>query len=196
MRKPKRLASRGYDRSMSGMHVSELRRCIKHYFLNHPAIRAIEPVVRGTKRGCDITSPFFAPGLTVAFTGDSVDVMFAVKNSISDWMGTFFCTPTRIGYREYICDDCLKFYESEHDGELADHGVYVPEKYVSERAMYEIECLDPLIKNIESGKFLQAIEWKEWDGSGAAHFGGFQTSIGNRETQWVYPPKRFPNAAG
>lgn len=196
MRNPKRLVQRGFDRNMSAMHVSELRRCIKHYFLDHPVIRAIKPIVRGTRHGFGMTSPFFVTGLTITFDAGGVDIMLIVKNSISDWMGFHPCSPLQVSRNQYINAESLRFYDHENENELTDRPVSELQKYASLRAVYEAECLDPLIRNIESGKLLRAIEWKDWGGYAAAHFEGYPPSVGDIDTHWLYPAKRLVKPIG
>ena len=122
--------------------------------------------------------------------------MLVVKNSITDWMGFYPFSPTLIARNQYINVESLKFYYHENDDELTDRPVSELKKYTSRRAVYEAECLDPLIRNIESGKLLQAIEWKDWGDSAAAHFEGYPPGVGNTGTQWLYTIKRLVKLAG
>ena len=142
-----------------------------------------------------MTSPFFAAGLSVTFDVGGVDIMLVVKNSISDWMGFYPCSPTQIARNHYINAESLNFINRENDDQFKDRPVSKLKKYTNLRAVYEAECLDPLIRNIELGKLLQAIEWRDWGDSAAAHSEGYSPSVGDTDTQWLHPTKRLVKPA-
>lgn len=172
------------------------RKCIEDYFLTHPAVVLIEPIVRKTKTELRVTSPYFVPGLYISFRDAMVDVWLVVKGSISDCMGDYSCTPKRIGPKHFINADCLTFYDKANGNKLTERPIAELQKYESEKAVYQTESLDRLIKAIECGKLLQAIEWKDWGDSAAAHFEGYPPGVGNTGTQWLYTIKRLVKLAG
>ena len=172
------------------------RKCIEDCFLTHPAVVLIETIVRKTKTELCITSPYFVPGLHISFSGVMVDVWLVVKGSISDCMGDYSCTPKRIGPKHFINADCLTFYDKANGNKLTERPIAELQKYESKKAVYQTESLDRLIKAIECGKLLQAIEWKDWGDSAAAHFEGYPLGVGNTGTQWLYPTKRLVKPAG
>lgn len=171
------------------MKRSSIQSWLHSYFLSHPTIQAIEPVVRYRKGNFHITSPFFAPGLRVVCNSRRALILFEAEGVLIDFL------------RDFSREDVIRIRKNRYIS-LYDVHVYVersPEPryvssfraptYPSRRAIYIKHVLDRLLEGIVSKKFLEPVQWLNNDDSCTACFANDVSGFGKDSTvcNWSRP---------
>lgn len=174
------------------MKRSSFQFWIRSYFLRHPAVQALEPVLRFRKGSFVLTSPFFATGVTLEFKRNGASLLFETGGEILDCLREFdFINITRIKKNCYINRYELGSLIKTAVQPYYEHTrapVLQIQRYASRREIYIKKCLDPLIEGIVSNKFLKPVKWLNNDDLSTACFEG-ETRIGKNSTacNWSYP---------
>ena len=174
------------------MKRSSFQFWIRSYFLSHPAVQALEPVLRFRKGSFILTSPFFATGLTLRFKRNGANLLFETGGEILDCLSDFdFINIARMKKNSYINRYELRGLVKTAEPPYYEHTrtpvLRVP-RYASRREIYIKECLDPLITGIVTKKFLEHIKWLNNDDLCTACFAS-DTKIGidSEGCNWSYP---------
>jgi hypothetical protein len=170
------------------MKRSSFQFWIRSYFLSHPVVQAIEPVVRYRKGNIHITSLFFAPGLKVVCRSNSLDILFEADGVLIDFLRSFSLEDViRIQRNRYVSLYDVHVY-SEKSPEPRYVSSFRAPTYPSRRAIYIKKVLDRLLEGIVSKKFLKPVKWLNNDDVCTACFAG-DTRIGkdSKDCNWSYP---------
>lgn len=174
------------------MRRSSIQFWIRSYLLSHPAVQALEPVLRFRKGSFVLTSPFFAPGVTLEFKRNGASLLFETGGEILDCLRDFdFISITRIKKNCYINRYELRGLIKTAEPPYYEHTrtpVLRVQRYASRREIYIKECLNPLIDGIVSKKFLEPVKWLNNDDVCTACFAS-DTRIGkdSKDCNWSYP---------
>lgn len=178
------------------MRRSSFQVWIRSYFLSHPAVQALEPVLRFRKGSFVLTSPFFATGVTLKFKRNGASLLFEMDGEILDCLRDFdFINITRIKKNCYINRYELRGLINTTEPPYYEHTrtpVLRVQRYSSRREIYIKECLDPLIEGIVSNKFLEPVKLLNNNHLSTACFEG-DTRIGKNSTacNWSYPLQKL-----
>jgi hypothetical protein len=156
--------------------------------LSHPAVQAIEPVVRYRKGNIHITSPFFAPGLRVVCRSSSIDILFDAEGVLVDFLRNFYREDViRIQKNRYVSLYDVHVY-TEKSREPRYVSSFRAPTYSNRRAIYIKKVLDRLLEGIVSKKFLERVKWQNNDDSCTACFAGdSRISKDSTDCNWSYP---------
>lgn len=175
------------------MKRSSIQFWIRSYFLSHPAVRALEPVLRFRKGSFVLTSPFFAVGLTLHFNRYGGNLLFEAGGEVLGCLRDFdFINVTRMKKNSYSnryeLHGLVKIAEPPYYEHTKTRVLQAP-RYSSRRAIYIKECLDPLIAGIVSKKFLEPVQWQCTEGSSTARFESDASGFGKDSNicNWSYP---------
>jgi hypothetical protein len=115
--------------------------------------------------------------------------MWVRRGGVSDWMGHMFCQAVGISHGHYINLEDLDYYDKDLGATLLRRPISQVKRYATQQAVYEQCCLDKVIGDIQSGKLLQPIEWKDAGDAVSAHLNAYPPHVGDTGTKWVYPLK-------